>query len=90
MTFAKDAALSSLSQEQQSVVGSFLAEAGQLTGVSAIVLGGSHARGAVRTDSDVDLALYYRTPFSVEQLRKIVWLSQPDRLFSHPRAVRFE
>jgi Domain of unknown function (DUF4037)/Nucleotidyltransferase domain len=64
-------ALRSLSNEQRSVVESFLASATRLTSVTAIVVGGSHARSSARADSDVDLALYYRTPFSVERLTKI-------------------
>jgi hypothetical protein len=64
--------LRSLSDEQQSIVESFLADATHITGVTAIVLGGSHARGSARADSDIDLALYYQVPFSVEQLTRIV------------------
>jgi len=33
---------------------------GQIDGVVAVVLGGSHARGTARPDSDVDLGIYYR------------------------------
>lgn len=44
-----------------------------LTGVEAIVLGGSHARGRARPDSDIDIGLYYRpeSPFSIDEVRRI-------------------
>lgn len=44
-----------------------------LTGVEAIVLGGSHARGRARPDSDIDIGLYYRpeSPFSIDEIRRI-------------------
>lgn len=41
-----------------------------IDGIAAIALGGSHARGTARPDSDIDLALYYDpdVPFSIEEL----------------------
>lgn len=44
-----------------------------LKGVEAIVLGGSHARGRARPDSDIDIGLYYTrgSPFSIEQVRGV-------------------
>jgi len=41
--------------------------------VSAIVLGGSYARGFARPDSDIDIGIYYRqtSPYSVDQVRSI-------------------
>jgi hypothetical protein len=45
----------------------------EVEGVVAIALGGSHARGTPRPDSDVDLGLYYRerTPFAIDAIRGI-------------------
>ena len=44
-----------------------------LPGLVAIALGGSYARGRVRPDSDIDIALYYRdsAPFDIAAVRKI-------------------
>lgn len=45
----------------------------EVTGVEAVVLGGSHARGRARPDSDIDIGLYYwpGTAFSIQQVRQI-------------------
>ncbi len=42
-------------------------------GVQAIALGGSHARGTQRPDSDLDVGLYYREsdPFVIEDVRRV-------------------
>lgn len=42
-------------------------------GVKAVALGGSHARGCARPDSDIDLGLYYHEaePFDLDQVRAI-------------------
>jgi hypothetical protein len=46
---------------------------GRIDGVVAVVLGGSHARGEARPDSDIDLGIYYRPnrPPSVAALRAL-------------------
>lgn len=41
--------------------------------VEAVALGGSRAAGRARPDSDWDLAIYYRGPFSPESLRALGW-----------------
>ncbi|MFC0597721.1 nucleotidyltransferase domain-containing protein [Streptomyces palmae] len=41
--------------------------------VRAVALGGSRATGDHRPDSDWDLALYYRGPFSPDSLRALGW-----------------
>ncbi|MBV2357620.1 nucleotidyltransferase domain-containing protein [Streptomyces sp. J2-1] len=55
----------------------FLAEtAGRLAGLStvrAVALGGSRAQGAARSDSDWDLAVYYRGAFDPDELRALGW-----------------
>lgn len=45
----------------------------RIEGISAIALGGSHARGTQHPGSDIDLGLYYRetSPFSQGVLRKL-------------------
>jgi Polymerase beta, Nucleotidyltransferase len=44
-----------------------------VTGVEAIVLGGSHARGNARPDSDIDIAMLYRDsrPLDIDRIRAI-------------------
>jgi hypothetical protein len=46
---------------------------GGIPGIAAVVLGGSHASGSARPDSDVDLGLYYReaAPFSIDAVRRL-------------------
>jgi len=46
----------------------------RVKGITAIVLGGSQARGRARPDSDVDIGLYYEseTPFSIPELDAVV------------------
>jgi hypothetical protein len=41
--------------------------------VVSVVLGGSHARGLARVDSDIDIGIYYReiAPFAVEEVRSV-------------------
>jgi predicted nucleotidyltransferase len=45
----------------------------QVEGVIAVVLGGSHARGDAKPNSDIDLAMYYHPekPLNVQQLRAL-------------------
>ena len=42
-------------------------------GVSAVVLGGSHARGTAGPDSDIDIAIYYHgaTPPDINAIRQV-------------------
>ena len=46
-------------------------------GISAIVLGGSYARGTQHPDSDIDIGLYYEenAPFDIDQIRQIATAS---------------
>lgn len=62
-----------LSATQLVILKGVVSDLRELAGVEAIVLGGSHARGRARPDSDIDIGLYYRrdTPFNVEHIRQI-------------------
>lgn len=46
---------------------------GDLPNLTAAVLGGSHAYGFARADSDLDIGLYYHaaSPFSIDDVRSI-------------------
>jgi hypothetical protein len=61
---------SSLSDRQRSILELLLNLIAQIPGVAAIVIGGSHARGTARSDSDIDVGLYYHAanPFPIDQL----------------------
>jgi hypothetical protein len=65
--------MQTLSDLQRSLVLSLGARLSAIPGVVAVVLGGSHARGRARPDSDIDLGVFYResSPFSIEALRAL-------------------
>lgn len=62
-----------LSQQQQTILDRAVARLRDVPNVAAIVLGGSHARGRARPDSDMDVGLYYRDAarFDVGAIRAI-------------------
>ncbi len=55
------------------MVSSLAERLGAVSGIKAVVLGGSHARGRARAESDVDLGLLYSeaAPFSIQSLREL-------------------
>jgi predicted nucleotidyltransferase len=59
--------------EQRALVTSLAGRLGAINGVEAVVLGGSHARGRARPESDIDLGFFYSeaTPFSIQSLREL-------------------
>ena len=62
-----------LSPKQHELVLSLAKRLGTIRGVSAVVLGGSHARGRARPGSDIDLGVLYSEsdPFSIENIREL-------------------
>jgi predicted nucleotidyltransferase len=62
-----------LSPKQRELVTSLSRRLGAIRGVQAVVLGGSHARGRARPESDIDLYLFYSetNPFSIESVREL-------------------
>lgn len=65
--------LDQLSATQRELVSSLSTRLASIAGVVAVVLGGSHARGRARPDSDIDLGLLYSEadPFAVERVREL-------------------
>jgi predicted nucleotidyltransferase len=63
-------ALDQIPPEKQNLVRQFVVKLEAIPNVGAIALGGSFARGVARTDSDIDLVLYYReaSPFRPVEL----------------------
>jgi len=62
-----------LSSRQHELVSSLAARLGAIRGVEAVVLGGSHARGRARPESDIDLGVLYSeaAPFEIERVREL-------------------
>jgi predicted nucleotidyltransferase len=65
--------MSQFSPEHQELVTSLSKRLSVITGIQAVVIGGSHARGCARPESDIDLYLFYSeaTPFSIQSLRDL-------------------
>ncbi|MFN7929930.1 MAG: nucleotidyltransferase domain-containing protein [Blastocatellia bacterium] len=62
-----------LSSQQRELLSSLVKRLGAINGMKAVVLGGSHARGRAKPESDIDLGLFYSeaAPFSIQQLREL-------------------
>lgn len=62
-----------LSPQQRELVSSLAKRLGAITGIKAVVLGGSHARGRAQTGSDIDLYILYSeaAPFSIQSIREL-------------------
>src|SRR5258705_6817819 len=65
--------VSQLSPEQRDLVSSLAKRLGAISGVSAVALGGSYARGRALPGSDIDIAIFYSeaAPFPVQSLREL-------------------
>jgi predicted nucleotidyltransferase len=62
-----------LSAKQSELLESLVARLRAVPGVAALALGGSHARGRARPDSDLDIGVYYEdtAPLELETLRSL-------------------
>lgn len=62
-----------LRPDQRALVDHLVARLRDVPGVQGVALGGSHARGRARPDSDIDLGLYYSdaSPLEVDAIREI-------------------
>lgn len=62
-----------LSPKQHELVSSLATRLGAITGVKAVVLGGSYARERARPGSDIDLYILYSetAPFSISSIREL-------------------
>jgi predicted nucleotidyltransferase len=62
-----------LSPRQHELVSSLATRLAAIRGIEAVVLGGSHARGHARPESDIDLGLLYSetSPFEIDRVREL-------------------
>jgi predicted nucleotidyltransferase len=65
--------LKQLSPEQSELVSALAMRLGAVRGITAVVLGGSHARGRAQPGSDIDLGILYSevAPFSIQSVREL-------------------
>jgi hypothetical protein len=65
--------LTELPEAKRALLSEIVAALLAVPNLAAISLGGSHARGTHRPDSDLDIGLYYRpaNPFSIETIRDV-------------------
>jgi len=66
--------MTSLNPHQQQLLKTIRGELENISGISAIVLGGSHARGHAHAGSDLDIGIYYRNAgrFSIDDISAAV------------------
>lgn len=62
-----------LSPQQRGLLTSLVPQLARISGIAAVVLGGSHARGRAQPGSDIDIGLLYSegAPFSIQALREL-------------------
>lgn len=82
--------MNSLSPSQRGQVDALVEGLAQIAGVRAVVLGGSHARGRARPDSDIDLGVFYADlhPPDLVGLRALAtrWNDEPNPVVTEPWA----
>ncbi|OSZ72772.1 hypothetical protein CAP39_05600 [Sphingomonas sp. IBVSS1] len=80
--------MTGLTAGQQQLLANVTAATTRVPGVAAVVLGGSHARGRARPDSDLDIGLLYRAaqPIDMPALRALAAAlnDTPDPVVSDP------
>lgn len=62
-----------LTPPQHELITSLTEKLSAISGVKAVVLGGSYARGCAKPESDIDLGLFYSAaaPFSIQHVREL-------------------
>jgi predicted nucleotidyltransferase len=62
-----------LSSAQDAILSTVVEKLSRIDAIQAIALGGSHARGRARPDSDIDVGIYYRDdcPFEIAEIRSV-------------------
>ena len=65
--------MNQLTPKQRDLVSHLANRLGEIEGVRAVVLGGSHARGCAQPGSDIDLGIFYSesAPFPVQRIREL-------------------
>jgi predicted nucleotidyltransferase len=65
--------LANIPKEKQSLLEKLVGKLSGITGIAAIVLGGSYASGTQHETSDLDIGLYYyeANPFSIREIQRI-------------------
>jgi predicted nucleotidyltransferase len=65
--------LTNIPEEKQALLKRLVGQLSKVSGVVAVVLGGSYASGTQRDNSDMDIGLYYLadTPFEISEIERI-------------------
>jgi len=71
--YREGANVKQLSPQQHELISRLTTRLGTIQGMQAVVLGGSHARGYAKPESDIDLGLFYTeaAPFAIEHIRAL-------------------
>jgi len=79
---------SKIPEQKRILLDEVVSHLSKITGMAAVVLGGSYASGAQRENSDLDIGLYYyeNKPFSMDEIR---WIAQEISVDSDPIVTNF-